>query len=349
MGRRSGSSYPEPPVDRPALILYTGGTSGPPKGVRVSRAAIATDLDAVADAWQWTADDVLVHGLPLFGVHGLVLGVLGPLRIGGRLVHTGEPRPEAYAAAAGSLYFGVPEVWSRICADTRSARALRPARLLVSGGATLPIPVFGQLAALTGHRPVERYGTTETLITTSGCARGDRRPGYVGRALSGVQTRLVDESGSALPADDRAVGELQVRGPMLFGGYHNRPLATAESFAPGGWFRTGDLATMSPDGWHRIVGRSATDLIVCDGYRIGAGEVEIALRSHPAVRDATVLGTPHPRLGQQVTAYVVADGVTAQELVDFVARVLPAHKRPRRVHLAETLPGTTLGRWRSAC
>ncbi|MGW3770573.1 acyl-CoA synthetase [Actinomadura verrucosospora] len=346
----SGGSggHGEVPADATALILYTSGTTGAPKGVLISRSAIAAGLDALAEAWAWTPGDVLVHGLPLFHVHGLVLGVLGPLRVGSPLVHTGRPRPELYAAAArddgGSLFFGVPTVWSRTAADPSTAEALRGARLLVSGSAPLPVPVFERLSALTGHRPVERYGMTETLITVSARAEGDRRPGYVGTPLPGVETRLAAEDGSAVPPDGETPGELHVRAPLLFKGYLNRPEATAESFTPDGWFRTGDIATIGPDGWHRIVGRASTDLIKSGGYRIGAGEIENALLAHPAVREAAVVGTPHDDLGEQVTAYVVADGVGERQLIDFVAERLSVHKRPRVVHLVGSLPRNAMGK-----
>ncbi|MGC5333984.1 acyl-CoA synthetase [Micromonospora sp. DT62] len=344
LSRRSDTVHPEPDPASTAVILYTSGTTGAPKGAVISRRAVAACLDGLADAWAWTPDDLLVHGLPLFHVHGLVLGVLGPLRLGGRLHHVGRPRPERYAAANGSMYFGVPTVWSRIAADPDAARALRPARLLVSGSAALPAAVFADLATLTGHRPVERYGMTETLITVSARADGPRRPGTVGLPLPGVRTRLVDENGATLPADGAAMGELQVDGPTLFDGYLNRPDADAASRTPDGWFRTGDVATVDPDGWHRIVGRASTDLIKSGGYRIGAGEVEDALLAHPGVREAAVVGTPHPDLGQQVTAYVVGDGVDGAELIDFVARHLSAHKRPREVRLVDALPRNALGK-----
>ncbi|WP_067462936.1 acyl-CoA synthetase [Actinomadura macra] len=346
----AGGSHarPDVPGDATALILYTSGTTGPPKGVLISRGAVAAGLDALAEAWAWTPDDVLVHGLPLFHVHGLVLGVLGPLRVGSPLVHTGRPRPEAYAAAArddgGTLFFGVPTVWSRTAADPSAAEALRRARLLVSGSAPLPVPVFERLTELTGHRPVERYGMTETLITISARADGDRRPGYVGTPLPGVETRLVAENGALVPPDGETPGELHVRGPLLFKGYLNRPEATARSFAPDGWFRTGDIASVGADGWHRIVGRASTDLIKSGGYRIGAGEIENALLAHPDVREAAVVGTPHADLGEQVTAYVVAEGVGERQLIDFVAGRLSVHKRPRVVHLVDSLPRNAMGK-----
>ena len=342
---RSAASHPEPAPDATAFVLYTSGTTGAPKGAVIRRRAVAADLDALADAWQWTADDTLVHGLPLFHVHGLVLGVLGALRTGSRLVHTGRPTPGGYARAGGSLYFGVPTVWSRIAADHTAAAELRAARLLVSGSAPLPVPVFEKLAALTGHAPVERYGMTESLITVSTRAAGERRPGSVGLPLEGVRTRLVGEDGGPVPYDGESVGELQVAGPTLFSGYLNRPDADAESWTADGWFRTGDVAVIGEDGFHRIVGRASVDLIKSGGYRIGAGEVEAALRDHPAVADAAVVGAPDEDLGQAVVAYVVPDGVvTGEQLTAFVAERLSVHKRPRRVLLVDELPRNAMGK-----
>ncbi|WP_443050719.1 acyl-CoA synthetase [Streptomyces sp. H27-D2] len=351
--------HPEPDPAGTALILYTSGTTGAPKGALIPRSAVAADLDALAKAWAWTSDDTLVHGLPLFHVHGLVLGVLGALRTGSRLVHTGRPTPQAYAAAGGSLYFGVPTVWSRLVQDPAAARALSGARLLVSGSAPLPAPVFRDLAALTGLRPVERYGMTESLITVSARADGERRPGCVGTPLAGIRTRIApieqepgeaergaaERSGGGAEADASGIGELQLTGPTLFTGYLNRPEASAASFTADGWFRTGDIAAIDPaDGNHRIVGRASMDLIKSGGYRIGAGEVENALLDHPAVREAAVVGAAHPDLGQEIVAYVVADGVTGPELIDFVAGHLSVHKRPRRVRFLDALPRNAMGK-----
>ncbi|MFC0601392.1 acyl-CoA synthetase [Streptomyces palmae] len=334
---RAAWTEPEPEPEATGLVLYTSGTTGAPKGVLISRRAVASCLDGLADAWAWTAEDTLVHGLPLFHVHGLVLGVLGALRTGSRLVHTGRPTPEAYAAAGGSLYFGVPTVWGRVAKDATAARALRGARLLVSGSAPLPAPVFRDLELLTGQRPVERYGMTETMITISARADGERRPGYVGTPLPGVRTRVVAEEGAE-------IGELEVCGPTLFAGYLNQPEATEAAYTADGWFRTGDIAAVEPDGWHRIVGRASTDMIKSGGYRIGAGEVENALLDHPAVREAAVVGAPHEDLGQEIVAYVVADGVGEKDLVDFVAGRLSVHKRPRKVRFLEALPRNAMGK-----
>lgn len=340
---RSWHRYQEPPPDATAIIMYTSGTTGPPKGVPISRRAIAADVDALAQAWAWTADDTLVHGLPLFHVHGLVLGLLGSLRIGNRFVHTGKPSPAAYAEAQGSLYFGVPTVWSRVAGDLDAALALSSARLLVSGSAPLPVPVFDQLTKLTGKPPVERYGSTESLITLSTLVDGERRPGWVGLPVAGVQTRLVDDDGALVPHDGESIGHLQLKGPMVFDGYLNRPDATAEAFDVDGWYRTGDVAVIDGDGMHRIVGRESVDLIKSGGYRIGAGEIEAVLLGHPDVREVAVVGVPDDDLGQRIVAFVVGDA-EPQSLIDFVAQQLSVHKRPREVRLVDRLPRNAMGK-----
>jgi fatty acid CoA ligase FadD36 len=334
------------PTDGTALIMYTSGTTGAPKGVVLSHRAIAAGLDGLAEAWAWTPDDLLVHGLPLFHVHGLILGVLGALRVGSPLVHTGRPAPAAYAAAGGTLYFGVPTVWGRVAAEPSCARALSSARLLVSGSAGLPGPVFDGLVAQAGQGPIERYGMTETLITLATRADGARSPGWVGTPITAVQARVLDDDEAPVPADGETIGHLQVRGATLFDGYLGRPEATAAASTVDGWFATGDSATVAADGRHRILGRTASDLISCGGYRIGAGEVEAALLCHPDVREAAVVGEPDDDLGQRVVAYVVTTGPTgsAQGLIDFVATELSVHKRPREVRFVDGLPRNAMGK-----
>ncbi|MEJ2857691.1 MULTISPECIES: acyl-CoA synthetase [unclassified Saccharothrix] len=329
---------PEPDAEAPALIVYTSGTTGPPKGVVLPRRALASNLDALAAAWEWTADDVVVHGLPLFHVHGLGIGVLGPLRRGGTVHHLGTFSVDKAAeamASVGTMMFGVPTMYHRIVQAPEFAGAFAKARLLVSGSAALPATVHERMAELTGQRVVERYGMTETLMNTSVRASGDRRPGTVGLPLDGVEVRVVGDE----------PGEIEVRGPNLFLEYLNRPDATRDAFVDG-WFRTGDLAVVEPDGYLRIVGRRATDLIKSGGYKIGAGEIENALLEHPGVAEVAVTGEPDDDLGERVVAWVVPSGVTTtgDELADHVARLLTPHKRPRVVRFVESLPRNDMGK-----
>ncbi|MFH9202812.1 acyl-CoA synthetase [Streptomyces anulatus] len=357
--------------ESPALIVYTSGTTGPPKGAVLPRRAVAASLDALEDAWGWTGDDVLVHALPLFHVHGLILGVLGPLRRGGSVRHLGRFSPDGVArelASGGTMLFGVPTMYHRLAevldgsghgspavgggspAGTGRdalAGALAGARLLVSGSAALPVHDHERIAAATGRRVIERYGMTETLMNTGIRADGVPRPGTVGPPLAGVELRLAEEDGTVL-GEPGAIGEIQVRGPNLFTGYLNRPDATAAAHTTDGWFRTGDVGTVDEDGYVTIVGRKATDLIKSGGYKIGAGEIENVLLAHPGVREAAVTGEEDPDLGERVVAWVVAadpgSPPPAEELADHVAAQLAPHKRPRIVHYLDALPRNDLGK-----
>jgi malonyl-CoA/methylmalonyl-CoA synthetase len=353
LSARGGALPAEPPPEAPAVVVYTSGTTGPPKGVVLPRRAISSNLDALADAWEWTGDDVLAHALPLFHVHGLILGVLGPLRLGGAVHHLGRFSSEAMAAELGgpaTMMFGVPTMYHRLAADAEGdpdvAGGMSRARLLVSGSAALPATDHERIAAATGQRVVERYGMTESLMNCAVRAAGDRRPGTVGPPLDGVEVRLIDDDGATIEvSDDQTVGEILVRGPNLFLEYLNRPDATAEAVRDG-WFHTGDVAVRAPDGYVRIVGRRSTDLIKSGGYKIGAGEIENALVEHPGVAEAAVTGEPDPDLGERIVAWVVpAEGrPPEQELIDHVARLLSPHKRPRVVRYLDQLPRNDMGK-----
>ncbi|MDP9341247.1 MAG: AMP-binding protein [Actinomycetota bacterium] len=352
---------PEPGPDAPALVFFTSGTTGPPKGAVIPRRALATNLDAQAAVWEWTSDDVLTHGLPLHHVHGLVLGVLGSLRTGGRVHHVGRFLPHAIAqelAGEASMLFAVPTMHRDLAdaaeADPAVAGALARARLLVSGSAPLPHRDWARIERATGQRIVQRYGLTETLMNCAVPASSDRRPGTVGPPLPGVEVGLIGGGGVPVEGEgegegEEPSGEVLVRGPNVFLGYLNRPDATRNALRDG-WFHTGDVAIRDEDGWYRIVGRRDIDLIKTGGHRVGAGEVEAALLDHSAVSEAAVTGEPDDRLGQRIVAWVVlrpereATATTAAELEDHVAATLAPHKRPRVVRFVDALPRNEMGK-----
>lgn len=354
----AGAPPAEPGPEHPALIVYTSGTTGPPKGAVLPRRALTSTLDALQDAWKWDAADVLVHALPLFHVHGLILGILGPLRRGGSVRHLGRFSTEGVArelSNGATMLFGVPTMYHRIAealstgtGDAALAEALSGARLLVSGSAALPARDHARIAAATGRAVIERYGMTETLMNTSVRADGESRAGTVGVPLRGVELRLVDETGVPVGPGPDLVGEIQVRGPNLFSEYLNRPEATAAAFTEDGFFRTGDMAIRDGDGYVRIVGRKATDLIKSGGYKIGAGEIENALMEFPGVGDVAVTGEPDADLGERIVAWIVpADPQhrpQLDELADHVAAQLAPHKRPRVVRYLSELPRNDLGK-----
>jgi len=355
--------------ERSLLVLYTSGTTGLPKGAVLSAANLAHNLDALAAAWQWTAADTVVHALPLFHVHGLVLGWFGALRVGGglRWLPRFEPAPLAAALTAGrTMLFAVPTMFHRLVeaaeVDPSVADGLRAARLLISGSAGLGVREHRRIAALCGRGVYERYGLTETLINCAVPVTGPPRPGSVGPPLPGVELRLCDDQRRPIePRDDddatiptgataetREIGEIAVRGPHVFSGYLNNPAATAAVRDAEGWFYTGDLATRDRDGALRIVGRRATDLIKSGGFKIGAGEIEACLAEHPGVREAAVVGVDDPDLGERIVAFVVARDPaappSAADLIQHVAAALAPHKRPRAVLLVDELPRNAMGK-----
>jgi malonyl-CoA/methylmalonyl-CoA synthetase len=325
--------------DDPALLPYTSGTTGTPKGALLSHGNLLASVEAVRLAWRWTPEDRLVLCLPLFHVHGLGVGLNGTLLAGGSAILQAGFDAEAVLAAAAeggaTMFFGVPTMYARL-AEAPGAERLAGLRLCVSGSAPLSAALHARIAERCGQTVLERYGMTETLMLVSNPYDGERRAGTVGLPLPGVEVRL-EENGTG-------AGEILVRGPNVFAGYWQRPDATAAAFTDDGWFRTGDIGALDDHGYLRIVGR-AKELIITGGYNVYPREIEDVLRAHETVIDVAVVGTPSDEWGEVVTAYVEAgEGFDAEALLAWAAGRLAPYKRPRIVHRVGALPRNKLGK-----
>jgi malonyl-CoA/methylmalonyl-CoA synthetase len=328
---------PEPFVDPAlgpgddALIVYTSGTTGRPKGAVHTHSSVLAGIGALHAAWGWQPEDRLVLALPLFHVHGLVAGLFGTLTAGATasIFDRFDEASVLHAAGTHTMFFGVPTMYHRLAATGRAGE-LGVLRLCVSGSAPMSADLWHRLAD-DGVVVLERYGMTETLLTLSNPLEGERRPGSVGRPLPGVEA-VVDEP------DDEGIGELFVRGAPLCRGYWRRP----EESTSGGWFATGDLVSVADDGYVSIRGRR-TELIITGGHNVYPAEVEAVLARHPGVREVAVVGVPSAEWGETVEAFVVGD-VDPSSLDDLATSELAAFKRPRQVHVVEALPRNALGK-----
>jgi malonyl-CoA/methylmalonyl-CoA synthetase len=332
---------PTPPLesvapDAPALVCYTSGTTGQPKGAVLSHANCLASAASLQLAWRWTERDRLLLALPLFHMHGLGVGLHGTLFTGGSAILYRGFRPDdiiaGITAHEATLFFGVPTMYHRL-ASHPDARALEALRLCVSGSAPMPASLHERIEEVTRQRVLERYGMTETLMLVSNPLRGERRPGSVGWPLPGVELRLADEP-----------PEIQVRGPNVFAGYWERPDDNLSAFTEDGWFRTGDLGAIDEDGYVQIVGR-AKELIISGGYNVYPREVEDVIREHPEIEDVAVVGEASEEWGELVVAYAVAKGpVDLDGIREFVADQLAPYKYPRAFHIIDALPRNALGK-----
>jgi malonyl-CoA/methylmalonyl-CoA synthetase len=322
----------------PALIIFTSGTTGSPKGAVLTHANVAAQIDALEEAWDWMPDDRLLSALPLFHVHGLVVALFSALATGGSISLKARFDPASFLAAMESdeatMSFCVPTMLHRMAARP-SLAAASCLRLLVSGSAPLSVELFGAFRDA-GVSILERYGMTESLLTFSNPLHGERRAGTVGFPLPGVAARLPD------PGDGDA--ELVVAGPGVFAGYWNRPEATAEVLVDG-WLSTGDLVRRDDDGYTIVCGRSK-EVIISGGFNIYPTEVEDVVRSQPGIIDVAIVGTPDPEWGEEVVAFVVVDGAALDEslLRSRLNELLSPYKIPRRFVVVDTLPRNDLGK-----
>jgi malonyl-CoA/methylmalonyl-CoA synthetase len=349
---------PLPPVseDRRAMMVYTSGTTGRPKGVVTTHAILRAQVTSLADAWGWTADDRIVLVLPLHHVHGIVNVVLTALWTGATCEVPPSTDPDATwdAIASGrlTLFMAVPTIYGRLITawdaappERRSAlsAAARRLRLMVSGSAALPVRTLERWREITGHTLLERYGMTEIGMALGNPLYGERRPGSVGMAMPGVEVRLVDETGAPVP--DGSPGEIEVRGPTVFLEYWRRPEATRAAFRDG-WFRTGDTAVVE-DGRFRILGRSSVDIIKTGGYKVSALEIEEELRAHPAIAECAVVGIADEEWGERISVAVelrTGASLELDALKGWAKERLAPYKVPRALACVDALPRNAMGK-----
>ncbi|KAA9007011.1 malonate--CoA ligase [Histidinibacterium aquaticum] len=333
-----------------AAILYTSGTTGRSKGAMLTQANLLSNALTLAEAWRFTAEDVLLHALPVYHTHGLFVATNTILATGGAMILL--PKFDAdemiRLMPRATTMMGVPTFYTRLLGREDFTRELAEGiRLFVSGSAPLLAETHRDFEARTGHRILERYGMTETNMSCSNPYEGERRPGTVGPPLPGVEARVRGEDGAVLP--DGEIGVLEVRGPNVFRGYWRMPEKTAEEMREDGFFITGDLAQISEDGYVTIVGR-AKDLVISGGLNVYPKEVEEALDALPGVVESAVIGVPHPDLGEAVVAVVVAGPAEppSPEALASGLSGLARFKQPRHYALVEELPRNTMGKVQKA-
>jgi len=343
--------------ERRAMMLYTSGTTGRPKGVVWTHANLRAQLETLSEAWGWRADDRTLLVLPLHHVHGIVNVLSCALWNGAtcemQAKFDADGVWDRIASGELSVFMAVPTVYGRLIAAwdaadverrERLSAACRDLRLMVSGSAALPVSTLERWRAISGHTLLERYGMTEIGMALSNPLEGERRPGSVGVPLPGVEVRLVDEDGGAV--EPGTPGEIEVRGPGVFLEYWRRPEATAEAFRQGRWFRTGDVAVVEA-GYYRILGRRSVDIIKTGGYKVSALEIEEVLRTHPSIDECAVVAVADEEWGERVCAAVEVKGggdLSLDELLPWARERLAPYKLPRALQVVDALPRNAMGK-----
>ena len=332
-----------------AAILYTSGTTGRSKGAMLTHGNLLSNAQVLHKAWGWRPDDVLVHALPIFHVHGLFVASHGALLAGAKMVWFGRFDPRAVAARLpqASVFMGVPTLYVRLLGETALTKAAcAHMRLFVSGSAPLLIETFKLWQERTGHTILERYGMSETVMLTSNPYRPAtaRRGGTVGPPLPGVGVRV--QSDKAVPLAAGEIGNIEVKGPNVFKGYWRMPEKTADEFTTDSWFKTGDVGKVDTDGFVTIVGRSK-DLIISGGYNVYPAEIEGCINELPGVAESAVVGVPHKDFGEAVLALVVAKPGSMLDGAAVVAALksqIANFKVPKQVFVVDELPRNAMGK-----
>lgn len=346
---------PDISVERRAMILYTSGTTGKPKGVVTTHANIEAQIRSLVTSWEWSAEDHILNVLPLHHVHGIVNILCCALWSGACCEFLAKFDPaqifEVFKKGEVNLFMAVPTIYYKLIAffnqlpdseQKEISGKLGAFRLMVSGSAALPVSTLEKWRAISGHILLERYGMTEMGMAISNPYHGKRKPGYIGEPLPGVDIRLVDEEGN--PVEEGTPGEIQIRGSNVFREYWGKPEATAESFVQG-WFKSGDIAVLE-EGSYRILGRNSVDIIKSGGYKISALEIEEILRKHPEVKDCGVVGIPDEEWGEIIAASIILkEGYhELPDLKEWLGDKLPSYKIPRKYMIQEDLPRNMMGK-----
>jgi malonyl-CoA/methylmalonyl-CoA synthetase len=330
-----------------AAFLYTSGTTGRSKGAMLTQGNLLSNCEALKEVWQFTKDDVLLHALPIFHVHGLFVATNVALASGAKIMFEPSFNLDRIIQLLPSVttMMGVPTFYTRLLSDDRFNHELtQHMRLFVSGSAPLLAETHVQFEKRTGHRILERYGMTETNMNTSNPYDAERRAGTVGFPLPDVELKITDSvTGEELPRGD--TGQIEVRGPNVFKGYWNMPEKTAEELRADGFFITGDLGLIDEDGYLSIVGREK-DLIISGGYNIYPKEIELVLDEQLGVVESAVVGVPHPDFGEAVVGVLVVDSdvVNLENIKIAVKEQLARFKHPRQLVVVDALPRNTMGK-----
>ena len=328
-----------------AALLYTSGTTGRSKGAMLSHKNLLSNAASLTDLWQITAQDRLIHALPIFHTHGLFVAINTSLLAGAsmRLMASFDVDKVIEELPHSSMLMGVPTFYVRLLEDARLTQSRADTiRLFISGSAPLLAETHNEFYARTGHHILERYGMTETNMIASNPYDGDRLAGTVGLALPGTEIKVTIDAEPVSPGE---IGMIEVRGDNVFEGYWNMPEKTAEELRDTGFFITGDLGVKSEDGRISIVGREK-DLIISGGYNIYPKEIEDVINDIDGVLESAVFGVPHVDFGESVIASVVIDNaaLSAGEIAELVAPNLARFKHPRKYIIADALPRNTMGK-----
>ena len=341
-------AIPRGPEDLGA-ILYTSGTTGRSKGAMLCHRNLLSNTQVLEQTWQFTSEDTLLHMLPIYHTHGLFVACNLLAMVGGSMIfltHFDAERALYWMPQATSM-MGVPTFYTRLLSEPMfTSDVSRHMRLFISGSAPLLAATHIEFEDRTGHRILERYGMTETNMSTSNPYRGERRAGTVGMPLPGVTMRLADEAGKIVIKGE--IGTIELRGDNVFTGYWEMPEKTAESFRDDGFFITGDMAREDEDGYITIVGRDK-DLIISGGLNIYPKEIESLIDAHHGVTESAVIGVPHPDFGEGVVAILVADdNVTADAVMAGISDKLAKFKQPKKILFVDALPRNTMGKVQKA-